>query len=125
MRFGNFTNQEKHYLYHDEVINDGTTGYMAPETLLERLKSKPNKETDIWSFGATALEIPIGEDAWAVGKEDLEVVLAREITAKNPPHGLILLEQMDKGLHEKLSKVLVYDPDSRPTAQELVTMFAL
>ena len=70
MRFGNFTNQEKHYLYHDEVINDGTTGYMAPETLLERLKSKPNKKTDIWSFSATALKILIGEDAWALVEKE-------------------------------------------------------
>ena len=46
---------------------------------------KPNNKTDIWSFGATALEILTAEDPWAVGEENLEVVLERKMTAKTQP----------------------------------------
>lgn len=89
----------------------GTFLYMAPECIL--FFQDASWTTDMWSLGATYLELFTRSTPWVVRRQR---ELAALMTSKTPPHAL-------QSLNEKyhfLFSLLNYEPQSRPTASEVV-----
>ncbi|KAL3999933.1 mitogen-activated protein kinase kinase 6 [Sarotherodon galilaeus] len=89
----------------------GTYLYMAPECIL--MFEEASFQTDMWSLGATYLEILTWSAPWIVKKQR---ELAALMATKTPPHALSHLS--DK--HSFLGGLVSYDPDSRPSASDVV-----
>ncbi|KAL2082783.1 hypothetical protein ACEWY4_022601 [Coilia grayii] len=89
----------------------GTFLYMAPECILSFQDA--SSYTDMWSLGATYLELFTRSTPWVVRRQR---ELAALMTSKTPPHAL-------QSLNEKyhfLCSLLNYEPQSRPNASEVV-----
>nr|XP_033476450.1 mitogen-activated protein kinase kinase 4-like [Epinephelus lanceolatus] len=91
----------------------GTALYMASECILHFMEA--SGQTDMWSLGATYLEVLIGSAPWSVSKQR---ELAMLLTAQTPPHALAQLEPK----FAFLGGLLSYDASSRATASEVVTI---
>nr|XP_024657950.1 mitogen-activated protein kinase kinase kinase 2-like isoform X1 [Maylandia zebra] len=89
----------------------GTYLYMAPECIL--MFEEASFQTDMWSLGATYLEILTGSAPWMVKKQR---ELAALMATKTPPHALSHLSDKNSFLGGLVS----YDPDSRPSASDVV-----
>ncbi|XP_005952904.1 probable serine/threonine-protein kinase MARK-A isoform X2 [Haplochromis burtoni] len=89
----------------------GTYLYMAPECIL--MFEEASFQTDMWSLGATYLEILTGSAPWMVKKQR---ELAALMATKTPPHALSHLSDKNSFLGDLVS----YDPDSRPSASDVV-----
>ncbi|XP_072572102.1 uncharacterized protein [Paramormyrops kingsleyae] len=89
----------------------GTYLYMAPECIL--MFEEASVQTDMWSLGATYLELLTGSVPWVIKKQR---ELATLMAAKAPPHALAHLSDR----HSFLGGLVNYDPSSRPTASEVV-----
>lgn len=92
----------------------GTYLYMAPECILMFVEA--SVQTDMWSLGATYLELLTGSVPWVIKKQR---ELATLMAAKTPPHALAHLSDR----HSFLGGLVNYDPSSRPTASEVVQFF--
>lgn len=89
----------------------GTYLYMAPECAINF--EAASCQTDIWSLGATYLELFTGSLPWNVKKQrELAVLMA----AKEPPHGLTQLGDR----YQFLRALMDYVPSSRPPASAVV-----
>lgn len=90
----------------------GTFLYMAPECVLHFADA--STKTDMWSLGATYLELFTGSAPWSVKKQrELALLLSKEA----PPHGLSqLVDQLSF-----LGGLLSYQAGLRPDASEVVT----
>uniref|UniRef100_A0A3P9DKD0 Protein kinase domain-containing protein n=1 Tax=Maylandia zebra TaxID=106582 RepID=A0A3P9DKD0_9CICH len=84
---------------------------MAPECIL--MFEEASFQTDMWSLGATYLEILTGSAPWMVKKQR---ELAALMATKTPPHALSHLSDKNSFLGGLVS----YDPDSRPSASDVV-----
>lgn len=86
---------------------------MSPEVLTH---SDYNKKTDIWSLGITVIEIAEGEPPYS----NLKMKMAMFKILKEPPKGMTDPSKWSPEMNNFVSRCLTFDPDKRPTANELL-----
>ena len=96
-----------------KITKIGTPFYMSPEVILQ---NKYDYKCDIWSLGITTIEMAEGEPPFAKVKGYW--VLKKIIT--HPPKGLKNKEKWSKEFNDFVEKCLIYDPEKRPSAKELL-----
>lgn len=89
----------------------GTYLYMAPECFISFQEA--SCYSDIWSLGATYVELFTGSLPWHVKKQR---ELATLMSANTPPHGLSLLSDS----YSFVAELMNYDPLMRPSASKIV-----
>lgn len=99
------------------VTMQGTLLYMAPEILREEV---PTTAADIWSLGATVMELVTRQSPWAhvfgPGSPVMAVVayIASNEPLRLPPH-------LDEKVVDFLEKCLVREPNRRASAKQLLS----
>ena len=96
-----------------KITKIGTPFYMSPEVILQ---NKYDYKCDIWSLGITTIEMAEGEPPFAKVKGYW--VLKKIIT--HPPKGLKNKEKWSNEFNNFVEKCLIYDPEKRPSAKELL-----
>ena len=96
-----------------KISKIGTPFYMSPEVILQ---NKYNYKCDIWSLGITAIEMAEGEPPFSKIKPYL--VLKKIIT--QPPKGLKNKDKWSDDFNDFIEKCLIYDPNERPSAKDLL-----
>ena len=96
-----------------KITKIGTPFYMSPEVILQ---NKYDYKCDIWSLGITTIEMAEGEPPFAKVKGYW--VLKKIIT--HPPKGLKNKEKWSKEFNNFVEKCLIYEPEKRPSAKELI-----
>ncbi len=96
-----------------KITKIGTPFYMSPEVILQ---NKYDYKCDIWSLGITTIEMAEGEPPFAKVKGYW--VLKKIIT--HPPKGLKNKEKWSNEFNDFVEKCLIYEPEKRPTAKELL-----
>ncbi|KAM3916537.1 putative serine/threonine-protein kinase [Leptodactylus fuscus] len=89
----------------------GTLMYMAPEIIMEQ-KCLPTKMSDMWSVGATFIELFTKQSPW----ESLKVMM-NHMYIKKPPRTLGLL---GRKMYPVIGGCLSYKPQERPTASSMI-----
>lgn len=89
----------------------GTYLYMAPVCFISFQEA--SCYSDIWSLGATYVELFTGSLPWHVKKQR---ELATLMSANTPPHGLSLLSDS----YSFVAELMNYDPLMRPSASKIV-----
>ncbi|XP_058852671.1 uncharacterized protein LOC131732520 [Acipenser ruthenus] len=93
----------------------GTALYMAPECMINFMQ--PSVKSDVWSLGATFLELFTGCYPWNVNNcRELSRLLLTEAV----PHGLSSLNSPQKTI---VCPCLNYSSDLRPPVSEVVQIF--
>ncbi|XP_041839939.1 mitogen-activated protein kinase kinase kinase 1b-like isoform X2 [Melanotaenia boesemani] len=105
--------QGSRQLSHAVGPTGGTLLYMAPECVVKYQDA--SFQTDVWSLGATIVEIFTGSFPWTVRKQK---ELAALMAAGTPPHALTQLE----GRCDYLHSIFSYNPSERPTASQIVEL---
>ncbi|KAH8116854.1 kinase-like domain-containing protein [Phellopilus nigrolimitatus] len=117
---------------------NGTTRWMAPELLLldtanaaeaedggaagsvESDYEVHTKQSDVWAFGMTALELLTKQVPYAKLKSDAKVMFAIHAkTMPSKPEGLENWEVIDRKLWELCKMCWVFNPLERPDASQL------
>ena len=96
-----------------KISKIGTPIYMSPEVIMQ---NKYNYKCDIWSLGITAIEIAEGESPFSKTKAYL--ILKKIIS--QPPKGLKFKDKWYKDFNDFIEKCLIYEPNERPSAKELL-----
>jgi len=96
-----------------KITKIGTPFYMSPEVIMQ---NKYDYKCDIWSLGITAIEMAEGEPPFAKVKGYW--VLKKIIT--HPPKGLKNKEKWSKEFNDFVEKCLIYEPEKRSSAKELL-----
>ena len=96
-----------------KITKIGTPFYMSPEVIMQ---NKYDYKCDIWSLGITLIEMAEGEPPFAKVKGYW--VLKKIIT--HPPKGLKNKEKWSKEFNNFVEKCLIYEPEKRPSAKELL-----
>ena len=96
-----------------KITKIGTPFYMSPEVILQ---NKYDYKCDIWSLGITTIEMAEGEPPFAKVKGYW--ILKKIIT--HPPKGLKNKEKWSNEFNDFVEKCLIYDPEKRPSAKELI-----
>ena len=96
-----------------KISKIGTPIYMSPEVIMQ---NKYNYKCDIWSLGITAIEMAEGEPPFSKIKPYL--VLKKIIT--QPPKGLKNKDKWSDDFNDFIEKCLIYEPNERPSAKELL-----
>ena len=96
-----------------KITKIGTPFYMSPEVIMQ---NKYDYKCDIWSLGITSIEMAEGEPPFSKVKGYW--VLKKIIT--HPPKGLKNKEKWSKEFNDFVEKCLVYEPEKRPSAKELL-----
>jgi serine/threonine protein kinase len=96
-----------------KISKIGTPFYMSPEVIMQ---NRYNYKCDIWSLGITIIEMAEGEPPFAKVKPYL--VLKKIIT--QPPTGLKNKEKWSQEFNDFVSKCLIFEPNDRPSAKELL-----
>ena len=99
--------------YSKKITKIGTPFYMSPEVILQ---NKYDYKCDIWSLGITTIEMAEGEPPFAKVKGYW--VLKKIIT--HPPKGLKNREKWSNEFNNFVEKCLIYEPEKRPSAKELL-----
>ena len=86
---------------------------MSPEVIMQ---NKYDYKCDIWSLGITSIEMAEGEPPFSKVKGYW--VLKKIIT--HPPKGLKNKEKWSKEFNDFVEKCLIYEPEKRPSAKELL-----
>ena len=95
------------------ITKIGTPFYMSPEVIMQ---NKYDYKCDIWSLGITSIEMAEGEPPFSKVKGYW--VLKKIIT--HPPKGLKNKEKWSKEFNDFIEKCLIYEPEKRPSAKELL-----
>lgn len=100
----------------NSVSMQGTLLYMAPEILREEV---PTSAADVWSLGATVMELVTRQPPWShvFGPGSPVMAVVAYIASSEP---LRFPQYMDPLLVSFLEKCLVRDPTSRASASELL-----
>ena len=96
-----------------KITKIGTPFYMSPEVIMQ---NKYDYKCDIWSLGITSIEMAEGEPPFSKVKGYW--VLKKIIT--HPPKGLKNKEKWSKEFNDFVEKCLMYEPEKRPSAKELL-----
>ena len=96
-----------------KITKIGTPFYMSPEVILQ---NKYDYKCDIWSLGISTIEMAEGEPPFAKVKGYW--VLKKIIM--HPPNGLKNKEKWSKEFNNFVENCLIYDPEKRPSAKELL-----
>ena len=96
-----------------KITKIGTPFYMSPEVIMQ---NKYDYKCDIWSLGITTIEMAEGEPPFAKVKGYW--VLKKIIT--HPPKGLKNKEKWSSDFNDFVEKCLIYEPEKRPSAKELL-----
>ena len=96
-----------------KITKIGTPFYMSPEVIMQ---NKYDYKCDIWSLGITAIEMAEGDPPFAKVKGYW--VLKKIIT--HPPKGLKNKEKWSKEFNDFVEKCLIYEPEKRWSAKELL-----
>ena len=96
-----------------KITKIGTPFYMSPEVIMQ---NKYDYKCDIWSLGITSIEMAEGEPPFSEVKGYW--VLKKIIT--HPPKGLKNKEKWSKEFNDFVEKCLIYEPEKRPSAKELL-----
>lgn len=91
----------------------GTLYWMAPETIQEK---EYDERADIWSLGITLIEIAEGQPP----RRDMHYALALFAIPNQPAPQLRRRDDWSPVMHKFLAKLLVKDPQHRPTAEQLL-----
>jgi mitogen-activated protein kinase kinase kinase len=103
----------------DETVMRGTPNFMAPEVIT---KSQFLPPSDVWSLGATVLEMLTGHAPFGSGRdENIATVLFRIASLTAPPHAEYPRElDNDPDLTGFLDCCFAIDPSLRATATALI-----
>ena len=96
-----------------KITKIGTPFYMSPEVIMQ---NKYDYKCDIWSLGITSIEMAEGEPPFSKVKGYW--VLKKIIT--HPPKGLKNKEKWSTEFNDFVEKCLIYEPEKRPSAKELL-----
>ena len=96
-----------------KITKIGTPFYMSPEVIMQ---NKYDYKCDIWSLGISTIEMAEGEPPFAKVKGYW--VLKKIIT--HPPKGLKNKEKWSSEFNDFVEKCLIYEPEKRPSAKELL-----
>ena len=96
-----------------KITKIGTPFYMSPEVIMQ---NKYDYKCDIWSLGITSIEMAEGEPPFSKVKGYW--VLKKIIT--HPTKGLKNKEKWSKEFNDFVEKCLIYEPEKRPSAKELL-----
>ena len=96
-----------------KITKIGTPFYMSPEVIMQ---NKYDYKCDIWSLGITSIEMAEGEPPFSKVKGYW--VLKKIIT--HPPKGLKNKEKWSKEFNDFVEKCLIYEPEKRWSAKELL-----
>ena len=96
-----------------KITKIGTPFYMSPEVIMQ---NKYDYKCDIWSLGITTIELAEGEPPFAKVKGYW--VLKKIIT--HPPKGLKNKDKWSKEFNDFVEKCLIYEPEKRLSAKELL-----
>lgn len=103
----------------------GALPYMAPEMMFRLPGEYPGKPADIWSLGAMMFKVLAGEYPFGVYLE--AAVNVKNKTRKKWPAFMTANAQykpLALDLQEIIDQCLDYDPNKRPSADDLVDKFA-
>lgn len=89
----------------------GTYLYMAPECYI--IKSPPTKMSDMWSVGATFMELFSNQAPWE-SSYDMSIDMYNK---KLPP----TLDLLAKNMHSIIGGCFSYQPQKRPTASAMIS----
>ncbi|CAJ0917375.1 unnamed protein product, partial [Ranitomeya imitator] len=90
----------------------GTAMYMAPECVIHY--ELPSMKTDVWSLGATLLELFSNQAPWHT-KNARELCVA--MTSQIPPHATAFV---DSRILTIIQSCFAYNADDRPTPSDLI-----
>ena len=96
----------------------GTFLYMAPESLLGGVRS--NFSTDVWSLGATLVELFVGEDIWKIEKKkNVHDEISQHMENQELPTAALALRQNNEQLFAVVEGCFSYSSESRDTVWQL------
>ena len=104
-----------------EALADNYSGTLSPYIFVEHHSSKTMfflsiSASDIWSIGCLMVEMAYGEEPFANSSNELAIIYRigmGEVNLKLPP-------SFSEEAHEFLSRCLILDANTRPTAAELL-----
>lgn len=88
----------------------GTLEYMAPEVLL---KEEQSEKVDIWALGVLLYEM-------FHGKTPFKNMSAEEIKSRIKSNDLRFKSDLEEPIRQLIQRLLKYDPNERPSAQEVL-----
>jgi len=91
----------------------GSVPWMAPEVIKQ---AGYGRSSDIWSFGATVIEMATGKPPWSEYRDNL-AALFHVATSTKPP---TLPSQLSSPCAEFITSCMMIDPDKRSTARDLL-----
>uniref|UniRef100_A0A1J3JQL1 mitogen-activated protein kinase kinase kinase n=1 Tax=Noccaea caerulescens TaxID=107243 RepID=A0A1J3JQL1_NOCCA len=91
----------------------GTPYWMAPEVILQTGHSF---SADIWSVGCTVIEMVTGKAPWSEQYKEIAAIFHIGTTKSHPP----IPENLSSDAEDFLLKCLQKEPNTRPTASELL-----
>ncbi|CAM9211343.1 unnamed protein product, partial [Discosporangium mesarthrocarpum] len=97
-----------------EMSMKGTPLYMAPEILLKR---KCGRRVDVWSLGCAVVEMATTRPPWSSAFQHPYDMIEHFNENPGPPP---LPEDLPAGMLDFLGACFTWDPELRPTAQELL-----
>lgn len=113
------------------ISNPGTLLYMSPECLLNQRKA--NRNSDMWSTGATIVELFTGMPHWQFSNEDFEDVdsmdeyLMNKVKRRERPSVIShfrFQESIPANMQSVLKQCLDYD-ESRSSALDIIALFPM
>ncbi|CAE6459511.1 unnamed protein product, partial [Rhizoctonia solani] len=120
--FGLSTMYEASIAFSETSITVGTTRWAAPE-LLDEESPKASKSSDVYALGMTMLEIFTGAVPYPQCQRDFSVMrMVQQKILPTRPEGRIHTGQRGNKIWELLMSCWNYEPNERPSAQEVVKL---
>lgn len=95
----------------------GTPYWMAPEVMRQQTGGYDGRKADIWSFACTIIEMAAGKPPWADEYTQVAALIFAVATTEASPN---IPEQLSDECRHFLALCLQRDPNTRPTAAELL-----
>lgn len=95
------------------VTKIGSPFWMSPEVITQK---QYNFKTDIWSLGISCIEMAEGDPPY----HNLKHYQVVKVIVSKPPKSLTYPEKWSSEFNDFVSKCLIFDPELRPSAKELL-----
>ena len=96
----------------------GTLMNMAPESILWAMKS--NFATDVWSLGATIVQLLTGAEPWKSSKsKDMHEDISNRMDRKEAPDSVLPLKKKNVDLYNVVKRCFVYESEERDSVADL------